>query len=245
MTAKKKQTAEKVKIKSVSEFFFRYRGLIPFLVIPVIFFLRIRYLGGSKLFDELVDLCGLFVALIGEAIRVIAIGYGASGTSSRSKYAKAFQLNTKGLYSLTRNPIYLGNILMAVGIAIIWGNPLFVLICFGLAMTFFYIVILHEEKILDERFSAEYASYKERTPKLFPRFTRYIPGDIKFNWRRVLRKEYDTIFLIFVVCYTVEIYEELIVEHNLTADAWFASGFVLCLFIVWLLIKAWKKKLFD
>jgi protein-S-isoprenylcysteine O-methyltransferase Ste14 len=231
-------------MRRLSKFTFRFRGLLPLAVIPFLLFLEIKYVG-SEFSDEFLDLGGLAIALCGEAVRMLAIGYSVSGTSSRGKLATASMLSTTGPYSVTRNPIYLGNILIVLGLAIIWGNPLFVLIAFILATAFFCIVIAHEEEILEGKFGPEFTAYKKRTSRLFPRFKNHIPGKTKFDWRRIVRREYNTVLLVFVLCYTIESYEEIVLEKKLDADFWFSSGFIFCLFLVWLLIRAWKKGLFE
>lgn len=72
---------------------------------------------------------------------------------------KASSLVTNGIYSYTRNPMYLGNF-MFLNAWLVWlASPLsaFFLVCYVLYMNRFQIAV--EERMLSEKFGNEYASY--------------------------------------------------------------------------------------
>lgn len=100
--------------------------------------------------------------LLGVGIRAAASGH----------IRKNERLATSGAYAYTRNPLYLGSIVLAAGFVIAARNPW---IGIAAAVMFFVIympVILAEEKYLRATFP-EYAEYAAQVPRLLPRSTPY------------------------------------------------------------------------
>lgn len=103
---------------------------------------------------------GALVAVPGLALRAAAAGH----------VKKNEELTRTGPYAYTRNPLYLGSILMALGFAIAGQN-----IWIGAALVAFFLaiylpVIRSEENWLRGAFP-EFEEYAKRVPRLFPRFT--------------------------------------------------------------------------
>lgn len=80
---------------------------------------------------------------------------------------EARHLVTGGPYSLSRNPVYIGEFVAAVGVSLPHTGlaSICLLAALGLAQ---YIRILWEERVLAREFSAEYAAYRRRVPQLLP-----------------------------------------------------------------------------
>ena len=102
---------------------FRWRSYLPFVFIPVLA-LSLPHAGalerayGTRV-DELWKLLCLCFALSGLCVRCLVAGFVPRGTSGRNtKSQVAETLNTSGIYSLTRNPLYLGNFIMALGVVL-------------------------------------------------------------------------------------------------------------------------------
>ncbi|MDR2152686.1 MAG: DUF1295 domain-containing protein, partial [Helicobacteraceae bacterium] len=73
----------------------------------------------SERFASALTVLAVLISALGVAIRVYTIGYKHKGTSGRNtKTQQASALNTKGIYSLTRNPLYLGNFLIGWGVIV-------------------------------------------------------------------------------------------------------------------------------
>ena len=94
---------------------FKYRSNlpIPFAIIGLgIYLYNIHFLG--KVEHSLgFEITCLAIGVIGQIIRAITIGYTPKGTSGRNTHGQvAHELNTKGMYSVMRNPLYLGNFFM-------------------------------------------------------------------------------------------------------------------------------------
>ncbi len=107
-------------------------------------------------------IAGTLVMLPGLLLRGLASGH----------VQKDKQLTTSGPYAYTRNPLYLGSLMLAAGFAIAarsWSIVALMLLMFAVI----YIpVIAGEERYLRQTF-AEYDDYARHVPRMFPRLTRY------------------------------------------------------------------------
>jgi protein-S-isoprenylcysteine O-methyltransferase Ste14 len=108
---------------------------------------------------------GFAVAAVGVLIRALASGH----------IRKNAALATTGPYAFTRNPLYLGSIIIAVGFIVAARN--FWIGVAALAMfAFIYLpVIMAEEKYLRSTFPG-YDRYASEVPRFLPRLTPYRAG---------------------------------------------------------------------
>ena len=121
--------------------------------------------------------CGMTLVLIGELIRINAVSH--AGGITRTMNVGAPSLCTSGLYSRTRNPLYLGNMVIYLGIVLIAGgeNVFLMGAVVFFYFTFQYIMIISlEEETLKKLFGDEYISYMNNVPRLFPRITPWVGG---------------------------------------------------------------------
>jgi hypothetical protein len=103
------------------------------------------------------ELGGILVLFAGALLR-----FWASGC-----LRKEGQLCVMGPYRFSRNPLYLGSILISVAIPIsqqAWGLTAFV---FVISLLMFYPLIGREEAVLTEKFGAAYQEYLRTVPRLF------------------------------------------------------------------------------
>ena len=154
----------------IRNFFFKNRSFTPIPVaISIIYFAQP---------DNPNILIGVVILLLGELIRMWSVSY--AGGETRTTNVGAPSLCTAGPYGYVRNPIYVGNMLMYLGIVIIAGSPNLTLMALT-TMTFFIIqyslIISLEEQKLDELFDSEYVTYKKNVRAIFPRFTRWKTDD--------------------------------------------------------------------
>lgn len=103
---------------------------------------------------------GLPVSILGLALRGWAAGC----------LAKNQQLATGGPYAYTRNPLYIGTLLVAVGLVIAARNP-WLAILFALVFVFVYLPVIQLEEQHLRRLFPDYAAYADDVPALFPRIT--------------------------------------------------------------------------
>ncbi|MEO0288827.1 MAG: isoprenylcysteine carboxylmethyltransferase family protein [candidate division WOR-3 bacterium] len=82
------------------------------------------------------------------------------GTNSK----KVKQLVKKGIYSYTRNPIYIFFMIFYFSIFLLFGS-IEMFLFFLVATIIFYRIILIEEKELEEKFKDEYLNYKKKVKR--------------------------------------------------------------------------------
>jgi protein-S-isoprenylcysteine O-methyltransferase Ste14 len=115
------------------------------------------------------------LVLAGEAIRLWASGH----------LEKTRALATGGPYAHTRNPLYVGSALLAVGVATASASPWVVLAVAGYFLAFYPRVVREEAHFLRDRFKADYESWAATVPLFWPRLTPGGPRGTRFDWRRV------------------------------------------------------------
>ncbi|MEE9434924.1 MAG: isoprenylcysteine carboxylmethyltransferase family protein [Sphingorhabdus sp.] len=137
----------------------------------------------------------LAIALTGAFWRVITSGYAALGTSGNAKKeAVAAELNTTGLYSIVRNPLYTGRIINFTGIAMLSGSWVFGGFVFLISVLVYERISMYEEQFLIDKFGDEHRKWAEKIPALLPRLTGWVKPKYKFWWRRAVRREYKKFF---------------------------------------------------
>jgi len=105
---------------------------------------------------------GLFLTFIGFLLGVGAFLEFRKARTTLDPHGSAKQVVTSGIYRFTRNPIYLGFLLMVIGLplnsGLIWGlivSPLYVILMTRL-------VIEREEAYLEKKFKDQYTGYRSR-----------------------------------------------------------------------------------
>jgi protein-S-isoprenylcysteine O-methyltransferase Ste14 len=124
------------------------------------------------------------IAALGALLRVWAAGYIEKGKA----------LAKDGPYSLTRNPLYLGSFLMALGV-LLAGQGYWLLLPFGIFfLTLYFPVMKREEQELLQGYGAEFLEYAGRVPMFFPRLHAASATSSSFLWARVVRnREHRTL----------------------------------------------------
>jgi len=112
--------------------------------------------------DEFFDALGVAILLFGFLFRISARGLKA-GKSCNGK-----KLITDGLYSLTRNPMYFGTLLIGLGIVLVLFKWWVFLLFFSIFLLIYIPQINKEEKELSKYFGDEYRLYCEKVPRCFP-----------------------------------------------------------------------------
>jgi phospholipid methyltransferase len=105
---------------------------------------------------------GTIVAIPGLGLRALASGH----------VKKNEELTTSGPYAYTRNPLYLGSLIMALGFAIAARSLWVVLLMLGMLFVIYLPVIRAEEAFLRRNFPA-FDHYAQNVPRLFPRGTAF------------------------------------------------------------------------
>src|SRR5690625_3684491 len=107
------------KFEAAGQWLFRWRSYLPLALLAVVIpaMHGFSYPDGSQDYDRLWEVFCLFVSCIGLFIRAYTIGHAPRGTSGRNVANQlAERLNQTGIYSMCRNPLYLGNFFMILGV---------------------------------------------------------------------------------------------------------------------------------
>jgi len=191
-------------------FLFKYRNTVfpVFLAILFVIFPPVLY-GGSLQSDLRLDIVGIALCIAGQIIRGAVIGFAYIKRGGLNKKVYADTLVTRGIFGVTRNPLYVGNLLAAAGILVVHNNPMVYLIA-GLFTLFSYqAIVLTEERFLRNRFGEEFEQYCREVPRWRPRLSRLrgATDGMAFQWGKVVMKDYSTCCTWVVITTLLFMYE--------------------------------------
>lgn len=200
---------------------FRYRGQIPILLflfaIPVIYYTD--YTRFERDFIITVKVVSIVVCAMGLGIRIYTIGTADPFTSGRNRKEQvADSLNTTGIYSVVRHPLYLGNYLMWVGIVIFTISLSFFIIVSLLFWIYYERIMFAEECFLKKKFGDDFDRWAAKTPAFSPAFRQFVPSKNPFSAANIL-KEYSGVLAAvasFVFIQTLQdyfIYDEWVINY--------------------------------
>jgi protein-S-isoprenylcysteine O-methyltransferase Ste14 len=145
----------------------------------------------------------LCISLMGMVIRILTIGHADKNTSGRNTSGQlADTLNTTGIYSMVRHPLYLGNYLMWTGLALLTCNAWFVMTYSLVYWLYYERIMFAEEQFLRKKFGDAYLHWAEKTPAFLPRSRHFRRSDLSFSVKKVLKKEkngFCALFLLFAL----------------------------------------------
>lgn len=162
--------------------------------------------------DWPIDLAGVLLVLLGQVLRFAVIGYAYVKRGGLNRRVYAERLVTEGFFAHSRNPLYLGNLISLIGLFIIHSNPWVLAIGISFFLLAYVAIVAAEEAYLSPRFGPAYAAYCRAVPRWIPRFTglsKSIEG-MRFNWRRVIVKEYGTTFTLVATVLALFAYESTV-----------------------------------
>ncbi|MEN8201493.1 MAG: isoprenylcysteine carboxylmethyltransferase family protein [Bacteroidota bacterium] len=201
---------------------FRYRGVIPIivLVIGALIYVRSSMFPGNKLllvqpYKFYYELFCLLTGLLGLGIRAYTVGYSARNTSGRNvKKQVADSLNSTGIYSLVRHPLYLGNFFMWLGPALLTAHAWFILAFCLFYWIYYERIMFAEEQFLRKKFGQQYLDWSAHVPPFFPKSKGFIKPAFSFSWKKVLKKEKNGLAALFLIYCGFNVGGELIQNSN-------------------------------
>ena len=175
--------------------------------------------------DTLYESACIALSFIGLGIRAFTVGYVPAGTSGRNTAKQvARSLNTTGMYSLTRNPLYFGNAIIYMGVALFLQNIWFAILMLLFLVVYLERIIATEERFLSETFGQPYADWAARVPAFFPKLSGWVPPALPFSLRNVLRREYSGFFGIVATFFVLDSSREWLSEGRTAVDTdWLAA----------------------
>lgn len=200
---------------------FRFRGVLPLIILGLGFYEYMLtelhpelYPLEKTSYEVYFEMLCLAVSLSGLAIRIWTVGYTPANTSGRNVEEQvADELNTTGLYSVVRNPLYLGNFLMWLGIGMLTMNLWFI-IAFILFYWIYYERIIHaEEQYLTPKFGEKYIRWADKTPCFIPNFKGYVKPALKFSWKKVIKQEKNGLAALLLVFSIMDIVGEAVMNE--------------------------------
>ena len=199
-------------------YLFRNRSFIPLILYPLAtLIILIEKMHVIYYPDLLWSVVCLIISVAGLAIRALVVGWVPTGTSGRNrKKQMATTLNTNGIYSTVRHPLYLGNFLMWMGLIIYSGNTWFIIIAVLLFWIYYERIMFAEEEYLRQKFGDEFENWAQKTPAFFPLFKRWKKPDLIFSAKKATRREYRGLFAVIVSFVYLNILKNLTVNQNLT-----------------------------
>ena len=202
-----------------------------------------QYQVGDYLADNIWKLICLSISLSGLIFRMYTVGCTPKGTSGRNvTEQRANVLNTTGVYSLVRHPLYLGNFIIWFGIVLsvrLWWFMAVALLVFWL---YYERIMFAEEEFLRNKFGDEFLKWSNRTPAFLPiKWKKWKKSDLPFSFKNALRREYSGFFAIISVFSVLELAEERIVKGEFTFDPMWVAIFTFGL-VTYLTLLVFKKK---
>lgn len=208
-------------------------ALLLVVVFPEVF---IRHTS-LRSFDQIAEIAGFTFLLLGQLIRVSARGFKAEHSANGRSLIK------DGPYMLVRNPMYLGIILIGLGIVLVlfkwWVSSIFLA-----AFLFRYAaLIIKEEKKLMDIFPEDYRDYKKRVPRLLPSLSLLLDKDIaeylplKVSW---LKKEIAPILIVLLMTIFVESWEDIV--NNGLRTYFQETVIIVLIFILFLILAIYLSK---
>lgn len=156
-------------------------------------------------FEEFFDILGILLVLFGFLLRILARGYKEEMSDA------GHTLVDGGPYSLMRNPMYFGTLLIGTGVIAVlfrlWTLPLFLIIYIAIYIP----QVNREEKILLSRFGDAYKSFCAVSPKYFPNIPRLLhfrkhASMLRWSW---FKKESGPMIATITVIFLIETWQDM------------------------------------
>ena len=223
---------------------FRWRSYLPLAMVALFLaaLLSYRHPEAAPRPDRIWQMGCLLVSVVGLLLRFYTVGYAPRGTSGRNTRGQVADiLNTTGMYAMVRNPLYLGNFIIWLGLALlvgVWWCTVIVVLSF---IIFYERIIFAEERFLRDKFGAVFLDWASTTPAIIPRLKNWRPPALSFSWKSAINREYSSWFAAVASFTVLALIRDSLYHGRLFLDqiwlAIFGAGLIL-----YLVIRILKKK---
>jgi len=204
---------------------FRWRSYLPVLLLALCLatLREFRFPQDSRTLDLLWEFVAAAVGLLGVTIRSYAVGCAPQRTSGRNtKEQVADELNTSGIYSIVRHPLYLGNTLMWFSVALFAESWTVAVVILLVSTLYHERIIFAEEAFLERKFGESFREWARKTPAALPNFSLWKSPHLPFAWRHALQREYLGLFGLITTYLVVDVVDESWYLHKFELNhVWF------------------------
>lgn len=200
---------------------FKHRSYIPLflylIVIPVLWFET------NEFFDFENWIWGLvcfIVSMLGQLIRALTIGYTPQNTSGRNtKVGQVAEvINTKGMYSIVRHPLYLGNFLMWLGLILYVGSLEFLIFSVFFFWIYYERIMFAEESFISKKFGDSFYEWSKNVPSFIPTSLKWEKTNLNFSFKNILKREYHGFYAIVISFALVNFLKHLFNYNNFSIN---------------------------
>lgn len=182
--------SDKSAVEQIGNQLFKNRGFVPVIFALVAFFIQLQDTQ-ARLNFWFYEKLAFSLVVFGHLIRAFTVGHRSMQTSGRNRsHQVAEVLNTTGMYSVVRHPLYLANMLIWIGWTTLLSIPWLIAVATIVFVMYYWFIMYAEEQFLRRKFGLEYENWHRRTPCLIPNPFLYTSSSNDFSWRIVLKNEY-------------------------------------------------------
>ena len=226
---------------------FRNRSWLPLLILVpalAVYLYHQGHLSDTELiYQDKVRYFAMLVGLLGLGIRMHVVGHSAPNTSGRNtaQGQVADSLNSTGMYSVVRHPLYLGNFLMWLAPAIWTMDLWFILFFTAIYWLYYERIMFAEEAFLRGKFGDTYDQWAKGRPPFVPKLSGYVKADRPMSWKKILKKEKNGLAALFVIFWAFDILPRILFKgwDGIHMNFWTLAA--LASLLIYLILQALKK----
>jgi protein-S-isoprenylcysteine O-methyltransferase Ste14 len=149
----------RVKAAELGEMLFQWRDYTPIPLIILLMIIAEPSVQSATL--------GTLIVVFGELFRIYSVAFigGVSRTRSESLGARLIQ---EGPFRFVRNPLYIGNFFIVLGLVVYGGVAWFAVLTLIAFAVQYYAIVHYEERLLQESFGTAYTEYCQNVPQWVP-----------------------------------------------------------------------------
>lgn len=232
-------------LEDQGNFLFRYRSYFPlmFLVVSLgVFYCEVES-GKPTISNISYWYLSLAVGLIGLLIRILTVGFTPANTSGRNtaQGQVADELNQSGIYSVVRHPLYVGNFLMWLAVAMLTANLWFIVSFTFLYWIYYERIMFAEEAFLRKKFGDKYLTWAVKVPAFIPKLSLPTKPKYPLSLKKILKKEKNGVAALFGLFWLFDVVKNYLETGELVIlkNGWFWA-FLISLGI-YLILKVIKR----
>ena len=200
---------------------FKYRGQIPIVLVLIAIIVIYRY-PNSTIFSLFFGKKMTFFITVsfifsGHLIRALVVATRGIHTSGKNRDQQvAHQLTNTGIYSMVRHPLYLGNLIIWIGVFCWLGNVWFLLMGLVFFVLLYFPIMRIENDFLADKFGEKYHEWSIKTPLFLPNPLLYKRPTNPFSFKMVWKNEYPGIVSSLSSLWFVSLLRLMFTEEKLT-----------------------------